>query len=51
MRKENTQKIHALPDKMFAILHNTKVSDDIPQTRIVDSFVHIFDAILTKIKN
>lgn len=46
MRKENTQKIHTLPEKTYSLLCSSKASDDLPQLKLLEELV----AIIKKVK-
>ncbi len=39
MRKENTQKIHTLPEKTYSLLCWWKISDDLPQAKALEELI------------
>lgn len=51
LRKENTQKIHNLPEKTFSILHwKENIKENLPSIQFLDKLWEFLDIIIKKIK-
>lgn len=51
LRKENTQKIHNLPEKAFLMLHwKESINENVPSLKLIDKFSEFLEIIIKKIK-